>query len=206
MSFNHIADQGNQIFDDSIANYHMTDDVDAPIQNEFEKSSIEHLMYLKNWIDTVQWHLEDLIRDPQINPAAALLLKRRIDASNQERTDVVEYIDSYLLEKYKEVVIQPDATLNTESPAWAIDRLSILALKIYHMRQEAEREEASEAHRNVCSQKLAVLLEQRKDLSQAINALLQDIETGRKYMKAYKQMKMYNDEALNPVLYNQPKK
>jgi len=134
------------------------------------------------------------------------LLKRRIDASNQERTDVVEYIDSYLLEKYKEVVIQPDATLNTESPAWAIDRLSILALKIYHMRQEAEREEASEAHRNVCSQKLAVLLEQRKDLSQAINALLQDIETGRKYMKAYKQMKMYNDEALNPVLYNQPKK
>jgi len=206
MSFNHIADQGNQIFDDSIANYHMTDDVDAPIQNEFEKSSMEHLMYLKNWIDTVQWHLEDLIRDPQINPAAALLLKRRIDASNQERTDVVEYIDSYLLEKYKEVVIQPDATLNTESPAWAIDRLSILALKIYHMRQEAEREEASEAHRNVCSQKLAVLLEQRKDLSQAINALLQDIETGRKYMKAYKQMKMYNDEALNPVLYNQPKK
>jgi len=206
MSFNHIADQGNQIFDDSIANYHMTDDVDAPIQNEFEKSSMEHLMYLKNWIDTVQWHLEDLIRDPQINPAAALLLKRRIDASNQERTDVVEYIDSYLLEQYKEVVIQPDATLNTESPAWAIDRLSILALKIYHMRQEAEREEASEAHRNVCSQKLAVLLEQRKDLSQAINALLQDIETGRKYMKAYKQMKMYNDEALNPVLYNQPKK
>ncbi len=206
MSFNHIADQGNQIFDDGIANYHMTDDVDAPIQNEFEKSSMEHLMYLKNWIDTVQWHLEDLIRDPQINPAAALLLKRRIDASNQERTDVVEYIDSYLLEKYKEVVIQPDATLNTESPAWAIDRLSILALKIYHMRQEAEREEASEAHRNVCSQKLAVLLEQRKDLSQAINALLQDIETGRKYMKAYKQMKMYNDEALNPVLYNQPKK
>lgn len=206
MSFNNIADLGNQLFDACIATYHITDNVDTPINNDFEKSSLEHLLYLKNWIDTVQWHLEDLIRDPQIDPAAALLLKRRIDASNQERTDVVEYIDSFLLEKYKDVVALPDATLNTESPAWAIDRLSILALKIYHMRQEAERAEASEAHRNACAIKLAVLLEQRKDLSAAINTLLQDIEAGRKYMKAYKQMKMYNDESLNPVLYNQPKK
>jgi hypothetical protein len=206
MTFNNIADVGNQIFDDCIALYHSTDDVDAPIKNDYEKSSLEHLLHLKNWIDTVQWHLEDLIRNPQIDPATALLLKRRIDASNQERTDVVEYIDSFLLEKYKDVVAAPNATLNTESPAWAIDRLSILALKIYHMRQEAERTEASEAHRNACGLKLAVLLVQRKDLSLAINTLLQDIQAGRKYMKAYKQMKMYNDESLNPVLYNHSKK
>jgi hypothetical protein len=206
MSFNNIADLGNQIFDACIEKYHTTDDVDALINNEYEKSSFEHLLFLKNWIDTVQWHLEDLIRDPQIDPAAALLLKRRIDASNQERTDVVEYIDGFLLQQFKDVVALSDATLNTESPAWAIDRLSILALKIYHMRQEAERAEATEAHRNTCGLKLSVLLEQRKDLSQAINTLLQDIAGGRKYMKAYKQMKMYNDESLNPILYNQSKK
>lgn len=193
----------NNIFEKSINDYHISDDVDAPVSNPFEATSLEHLLYLKNWIDTVQWHLEDLIRDPQIDPAAALLLKRRIDKSNQERTDMVEFIDTYFLEKYKAVTAKDQATINTESPAWAVDRLSILALKIYHMSAEASRAEATEAHRQACSDKLAVLLEQRKDLSHAIDILMTEIRDGLKYMKVYKQMKMYNDESLNPVLYNQ---
>ena len=194
----------NTIFEKSINDYHVTDNVDTLFNNSYDKNSIEHLLYKKNWIDTVQWHLEDLIRDPKIDPANALLLKRRIDASNQQRTDMVEFIDTYFLEKYSKVVVQLTATLNTETPAWAIDRLSILALKIYHMQQEAERAGASEEHRAACSQKLMVLSEQRNDLSKAIDTLITDIENGSKYMKAYKQMKMYNDESLNPILYNQP--
>lgn len=194
----------NTIFEKSINDYHVTDNVDTLFNNSYDKNSIEHLLYKKNWIDTVQWHLEDLIRDPKIDPANALLLKRRIDASNQQRTDMVEFIDTYFLEKYSKVVVQLEATLNTETPAWAIDRFSILALKIYHMQQEAERAGASEEHRAACSQKLMVLSEQRNDLSKAIDTLITDIENGSKYMKAYKQMKMYNDESLNPILYNQP--
>lgn len=194
----------NNIFDKSINDYHISDHVDAPVNNPFEESSLEHLLYLKNWIDTVQWHLEDLIRDPHIDPVAALLLKRRIDKSNQERTDMVEFIDSYFLDKYKAVTPNEHAAINTESPAWAVDRLSILALKIYHMSSEASRPGATEEHRMACSQKLAVLLEQRKDLSHAIDSLMTEIRDGKKCMKVYKQMKMYNDESLNPVLYNQP--
>jgi hypothetical protein len=196
----------NNIFDKAILDYHQHDNVDELVVNPYTDGSIDFLLYQKNWIDTVQWHLEDIIRNPEISPVDGLALKRRIDVSNQVRTDMVEFIDSYFLDKYKDVQALADATLNTESPAWAIDRLSILALKIYHMRQEAERTEASEAHRNACGLKLEVLLVQRKDLSLAINTLLQDIQDGRKYMKAYKQMKMYNDESLNPVLYNHPKK
>jgi hypothetical protein len=162
-------------------------------------------LYLKNWIDTVQWHFEDIIRDPQIDPVAALTLKRRIDASNQERTDMVEYIDSYFLQKYSGVVVKDNAKINSESPAWAFDRLSILALKIYHMQEEVTRVEASPEHRANCQTKLNVLLEQRSDLSTAIDDLLHDIEQGQKFMKVYKQMKMYNDEELNPVLYQNKK-
>ena len=189
------------IFSRAIDDYHRFDDVDRPVENPYEAGTLDHLLYLKNWIDTVQWHLEDIIRNPEIDPAEALLIKRRIDRSNQERTDMVEYIDSYLLDKYKNIVPAPDARLNTETPAWAVDRLSILALKIYHMEQEAGREEASAEHRAACGRKLEVLRVQREDLSQAIEELLADIEAGRKYMKLYKQMKMYNDPALNPVLY-----
>ena len=191
----------NQIFQRSIDDYHRTDSVDAPIENPYSADSIEHLLYYKNWIDTVQWHLEDIIRDPEINPVEALAIKRRIDASNQERTDMVEYIDSYFLDRYKAVVPAPDARINTETPAWAVDRLSILALKIYHMQQEVLRSDVAPEHRQACQAKLDVLLTQRTDLSQAIEELLADIEAGRKYMKLYKQMKMYNDPALNPVLY-----
>ncbi len=191
------------IFEKSINDYHISDNVDVPVSNPFEESSLEHLLYLKNWIDTVQWHLEDLIRDPHIEPAAALLLKRRIDKSNQERTELVEFIDTYFLEKYKAVIAKEHATINTESPAWAVDRLSILALKIYHMGSESSRAEATEEHRQACSNKLEVLLQQRKDLSHAIDILMTEIRDGLKYMKVYKQMKMYNDESLNPVLYNQ---
>ena len=191
MSFTELC---KPIFVQSINDYHKTDNVDTPINNPYEVKSIEYYLYLKNWIDTVQWHFEDIIRDPQIDPVEALALKRRIDKSNQDRTDLVELIDSYFLDKYKDVKIQPDATINTESPAWAIDRLSILALKIYHMRQEVE-------HHAQCEKKLNILLEQQKDLSSAIDQLIADIEAGRKYMKVYKQMKMYNDPALNPVLY-----
>lgn len=188
------------IFEESIGNYHIEDQVDQPVKNPYPADDVAHLLYKKNWIDTVQWHYEDLIRDPGIDPTAALVLKRRIDASNQERTDLVEYIDGYFLNKYKSVPISKDAQINTESPAWAIDRLSILALKIYHMREEAERPDATDAHREACQNKLRVLLEQRQDLSAAIDQLLDDISTGKKYMKVYKQMKMYNDEELNPVL------
>jgi hypothetical protein len=191
------------IFEESINNYHIIDNVDNPVNNPYSKDTIEHLLYLKNWIDTVQWHLEDIIRNPAIDPVDALVIKRRIDSSNQERTDVVEYIDSYFLEKYKHIKPFKEASINTESPAWAIDRLSILALKIYHMQAEANRTNASQDHIAACQQKLAVLVEQRKDLSQAIDELLHDIKQGKKYMKVYKQMKMYNDPSLNPVLYQQ---
>lgn len=190
----------NSVFQEAIEKYHIEDRVDQPMVNPYDSGGIDHLLFRKNWIDTVQWHYEDLIRDPEIEPGAALELKRKIDASNQERTDLVEYIDSYFLDKYKTVTVLSDATINTESPAWAVDRLSILALKIYHMEEEANREDASEKHREECSQKLNVLLEQRKDLSSAIDQLLTDIAAGRKYMKVYKQMKMYNDDELNPVL------
>lgn len=191
----------NAVFNRSIDDYHRTDDVDRPVENPYPAESLDHLLYLKNWIDTVQWHLEDIIRNPEIDPAEALAIKRRIDRSNQERTDMVEYIDSWLLEKYKDTAVAPDARLNTETPAWAIDRLSILALKIYHMKQETLRTDVGDAHRAACRAKLEVLETQQADLSQAIEELLEDIEAGRKYMKTYKQMKMYNDPALNPVLY-----
>ncbi|APY11014.1 hypothetical protein BWZ22_07060 [Seonamhaeicola sp. S2-3] len=196
--------KANKIFQDVIEEYHKIDSVDQPFKNAYDKTDlIEHLLYRKCWIDTVQWHYEDIIRDPQIDPVAALKLKRQIDASNQDRTDMVEYIDSYFLEKYKDVTPKDNATINTESPAWGIDRLSILALKIYHMNEEATRTDASDAHREACQKKLDVLLEQRVDLSTAIDTLLSDIEKGDKYMKVYKQMKMYNDDELNPVLRSQ---
>lgn len=197
--------QANQIFDQVISDYHIKDDVNQPFHNPFSKNTLEHLLYRKCWIDTVQWHYEDLIRDPDIDPVSALALKRKIDASNQDRTDFVEYIDSYFLEKYKNSVPKSDALINTETPAWAIDRLSILALKIYHMREQANRIDATVEHRKACTDKLNVLLLQREDLSTAIDQLLADIENGNKYMKLYKQMKMYNDEALNPVLYGRNK-
>ncbi|MDX1470852.1 MAG: DUF4254 domain-containing protein [Flavobacteriaceae bacterium] len=197
-----LAEKANKIFDEVIEKYHEIDSVDQTFNNPYSVAdeTLSHLLYRKCWIDTVQWHYEDIIRDPNINPEAALKLKRQIDASNQERTDMVEYIDSYFLKKYEDISPLSSATINTESPAWAIDRLSILALKIYHMREEATRRDASSQHRDSCYKKLDVLLEQRRDLSLAINDLLKDIEEGRKYMKVYKQMKMYNDDELNPVL------
>ena len=193
------------IFEQSINDYHKFDDVNQSISNPYPKEKIEHLLYAKNWVDTVQWHYEDIIRDPNIDPVEALVLKRKIDASNQVRTDMVEYIDSYFLQKYASVNVKSTAKINSESPAWAFDRLSILALKIYHMSEEATREEASEEHRAKCQEKLNVLLEQKKDLTTAIDDLLTDIEAGDKYMKVYKQMKMYNDDELNPVLYQNKK-
>lgn len=197
-----FSDKANTIFREVIEKYHVEDRVDQEFINPYdpEKNLLEHLLYRKCWIDTVQWHYEDIIRDQNIDPEAALKLKRQIDASNQDRTDTVEYIDSYFLEKYKDVKPKEDATINSESPAWAIDRLSILALKIYHMNEEANREDASQEHKMKCKAKLDVLLEQRVDLSTAINQLLEDISNGDKYMKVYKQMKMYNDDELNPVL------
>ena len=191
------------IFEQAINDYHVVDDVDQPLKNPYKVGTIEYYLYVKNWIDTVQWHFEDIIRDPKIDPEAALVLKRRIDKSNQDRTDLVEMIDSYFLDKYKDVKVLPDATINTESPAWAVDRLSILALKIYHMREQVDRKDADAEHIAKCQQKLDVLLEQQKDLSTAIDQLLADIEAGRKYMKVYKQMKMYNDPSTNPILYGQ---
>ncbi|WP_431166887.1 DUF4254 domain-containing protein [Tenacibaculum halocynthiae] len=197
--------KANKIFQEVINDYHIKDDVYQDFVNKYDKEEdlIAHLLYRKCWIDTVQWHYEDIIRDPNINPVDALVLKRKIDASNQDRTDMVEYIDAYFLEEFKNVTSKKNATINTESPAWGIDRLSILALKVYHMNEEATRENASENHQKNCQKKLDVLLEQRVDLSLAIDTLLNDIKDGDKYMKVYKQMKMYNDDELNPVLRSQ---
>lgn len=189
------------VFNQSIEDYHVSDDVNTLINNPFEKDSLERILYAKNWIDTVQWHLEDIIRDENIDPVEALQLKRTIDASNQKRTDLVEYIDSWFLNKFENITPKPDAKINTETPAWAVDRLSILALKVYHMSLEANRESASEEHRKNCQAKLDVLLTQKEDLSTSIDQLLADIENGNVKMKVYKQMKMYNDESLNPILY-----
>ena len=197
-----LSELCNSIFFQSVNDYHISDNIDSPIHNSYDEGSLEHLLYQKNWIDTVQWHLEDIIREPSINPATALQIKRRIDSFNQVRTDMVEYIDSFFLKKFSGVDILPGATFNTESPAWAIDRLSILVLKIYHMQLEAERQEAEEAHRIACKAKLEILLTQQQDLSAAINELIKEIAEGKKYMKVYKQMKMYNDPSLNPVLYS----
>lgn len=203
MSF---SEKAWEVFNQSITNYHVSDDVNSVIDNPYMDNSLEQILYAKNWIDTVQWHLEDIIREDEIEPSKALKLKREIDASNQKRTDLVEYVDAWFYEKYKTVEAKTSAKINTETIAWAVDRLSILALKVFHMRQEAERESASDEHRLKCKTKLDVLLEQHKDLSNAIDQLLVDIENGDVKIKLYKQMKMYNDDSLNPILYQKTKK
>lgn len=197
-----FSNKANAVFDEVIRNYHIADNVDQTFSNPYSEDSnlLEHLLFRKCWIDTVQWHYEDLIRDPNIDPREALDLKRKIDQSNQDRTDMVEYIDSYFLDKYKAVETKEEAKINTESPAWGVDRLSILALKIYHMREETNREDAEDGYVQASKKKLDILLEQRLDLSTAIDQLLDDIAKGDKYMKVYKQMKMYNDAEMNPVL------
>lgn len=201
MSQNSFSINAIKIFKQSIDKYHLINSIDQPLKNPYPVNSINYLLYKKNWIDTVQWHYEDLIRDPKINPVKGMDLKRKIDASNQDRTNTVEYIDNYFFDLYKDVKIKDTATINSESPAWAIDRLSILELKIYHMDEEVKRFDATELHKKNCNIKLQILIDQRTDLSKAIDQLLEDIESGNKYMKVYKQMKMYNDEDTNPVLY-----
>ncbi len=196
-----ISSLAIKVFEKSVYDYHVHDDINKLASNPYAKKDFEHLLYEKNWIDTVQWHYEDIIRDPDIDPKEGMKLKRLIDSSNQNRTEMVEYIDSYFLKLYSNVISKPDAKVNTESPAWALDRLSILILKIYHMKEESMRKDVSEQHRKTCNQKLQVLLQQRKDLSESIDHLLEDLSKGEKIMKVYKQMKMYNDETLNPVLY-----
>ena len=196
-----ISKKAIKIFEKSVNDYHVYDDITRNPNNPFENKSFEHLLYEKNWIDTVQWHYEDIIRDPDIDPSEGMKLKRLIDSSNQNRTEMVEYIDSYFLNLYSSVTTRENAKVNTESPAWAIDRLSILILKIYHMEEESNRKDVSEDHRNNCQKKLNILIEQREDLSESIDQLLIDLSTGIKKMRVYKQMKMYNDESLNPVLY-----
>ena len=196
-----ISNSALEIFQQSVDDYHKHDDINQPIQNPYPDTSLSHLLYKKNWIDTVQWHYEDIIRDPNINPEKGMEIKRKIDKSNQDRTEMVEFIDSYFLNKYSKVVPKDNASINSESPAWALDRLSILVLKIYHMDEEYKREGTGEEHKDSCKKKLDILLEQRKDLAGAIDDLLTDISTGDKKMKVYKQMKMYNDESLNPILY-----
>lgn len=198
-----ITKKAWKIFEESINDYHKKDDVYAQLQNPYPSDSLDHLLYRKNWIDTVQWHLEDIIRDPEIDAVEALKIKRWIDQSNQERTDTVEFIDSWFLNELKNVDIKPSAKINTESPAWAIDRFSILALKVYHMKEEANRKSASEEHRKKSKDKLEVLETQKIDLGTAIDELITDLQNGDKKMKVYKQMKMYNDEDFNPVLYKE---
>lgn len=194
------------IFNKSIEDYHIYDSTHTPINNVYPNDSLERILYAKNWIDTVQWHLEDIIRDENIDPVEALALKRTIDASNQKRTDLVEFIDSWFFDKFKNTTPKADAKINTETIAWAVDRLSILSLKVYHMALEAQRTSASEEHRFNCQSKLNVLLDQKVDLCISIEQLLVDIENGDVKMKVYKQMKMYNDDSLNPILYQKDQK
>lgn len=194
------ATQCYQIFDRSIADYHLTDSPDAEIKNPYSES-FESLLYHKNWIDTVQWHLEDLIRDPNINPEAALVIKRRIDKSNQDRTDVVERIDDFVLDELKSVKLNSDARQNSETPAWLLDRMSILLLKIYHMQEQVSRTDADPSHIARCQSKLNILLEQKTDMQLCFDELMEDLRQGVRKMKVYRQMKMYNDDTLNPVLY-----
>lgn len=194
------TDKANEIFDRAVREYHLSDCIDTPCPNPYTAGSHEHTLYAKCWVDAAQWHMEDEIRVPSLPAEQGMVLKHRIDASNQLRTDMVEEIDSMLRDKYSEVKPLPSASINTESPAWAIDRLSILALKLWHMREQAERSDASDTHRATAAGKLAVLEEQRRDLSAAIDTLLDDIAAGRKYMKVYRQMKLYNDPETNPAI------
>ena len=196
-----ISSLAIKVFEKAVDDYHVYDDINRSATNPYDKKDFEYLLYEKNWIDTVQWHYEDIIRDPDIESNEGMKLKRLIDSSNQNRTEMVEYIDSYFLNLYKQTTPKKDAKVNTESPAWALDRLSILILKIYHMREESLRTDVSDQHKDSCSEKLKILLEQRKDLSDSIDQLLEDLAKGEKKMRVYKQMKMYNDETLNPVLY-----
>jgi len=195
------VDQYFPIFDACIGQYHIKDSVDQALENPYKEGSFQALLFHKCWIDTVQWHFEDLIREPDIDPQSGMDLKRRIDRSNQKRTDMVEQIDDWFLGFFKEVVSNTDAKLNTESPAWVVDRLSILALKIYHMQEQANRVDANEAHREKSQARLNVLLEQKKDLTTAFGQLLEEYRAGRKTMKVYRQMKLYNDPSTNPALY-----
>lgn len=195
------ATLANSIFCRSIQEYHLTDSVDTSINNPFSPDDIAALLYQKNWIDTVQWHLEDIIRSPTISPAELVAIKRRIDQSNQDRTDTVEEIDSWFYEQFRAIMPKPDARMNSETPAWLLDRMSILQLKLYHFREQANRPGVSDEHRQKASQKLTVLTEQESDLAQCFDELLDDIQSGNRYVKVYRQMKMYNDPTLNPVLY-----
>lgn len=195
------ASECYKVFQKSIDDYHMTDHVDAAMKNPYDAASFEALLYKKNWIDTVQWHLEDIIRAPEINPVEALAIKRRIDKSNQDRTDVVEKIDDYFLEQFQSVVPEKMARINSETPAWLLDRMSILMLKIFHMKEQTDRKDASADHIAKCQAKLTILMEQKGDMQLAFNELMEDIGTGKRRFKVYRQMKMYNDASLNPVLY-----
>ena len=199
------ATSANNLFRQSIQDYHLTDNVDTPVNNPFPADAITFLLYRKNWIDTVQWHLEDLIRSPTIRPDELVAIKRRIDQSNQDRTDTVERMDSWFFEQFRGITARPNARLNSETPAWLLDRMSILQLKIYHFREQVDRPSVSDEHRGKAQQKLAVLLEQEQDLARCFDELLEDIRNGDRYMKVYRQMKMYNDPTLNPVLYSEAK-
>ena len=191
-----------KIFQESITDYHRYDDIDAKIQNPYPVNTIEHHLYHKNWIDTVQWHLEDIIRAAAASEEV-LLLKKRIDASNQDRTDKVEKIDDWFIEQLKNVIPQAESRLNSETPAWLLDRISILQLKIWHMREQTARTDATEEHRQKCQDKLTILLEQEKDMKICYDELLTELFHGIRRMKVYRQMKMYNDATLNPALYQQ---
>jgi hypothetical protein len=199
------AEECYSVFQRSIDDYHVHDNVDFPIKNPFKEGSFEHLLYTKNWIDTVQWHLEDIIRLPEINPTEAVQLKRRIDKSNQDRTDRVEKIDDVFLEEFKHVIPKAGTRINSETPAWLLDRMSILLLKVFHMKEQTERNDVDAEHKAKCQLKLNILVEQRVDMKTAFDELMEDIGSGNRRFKVYRQMKMYNDASLNPMLYNQKK-
>lgn len=186
-----------KIFRESIEDWHKNQESNNPYIGD----SLEFILYNKNQIDTIQWHVEDEIRRIDILDKEIASLKRKIDSLNQQRTDLVEKLDDIFLNQFQLVVQTKDSRMNSETPAWLVDRMSILELKIYHMEEQTQRTDVSEEHRNTCANKLKVLLEQRADMILCMNQLIEDLTLGKKYMKVYRQMKMYNDKSLNPSLY-----
>ncbi|NCN08463.1 MAG: DUF4254 domain-containing protein [Leptospira sp.] len=188
------------VFQKSVIDWHKEE---KPSNNPYDPQSIDHTLYQKNQVDTIQWHIEDEIRRPDIPLEEVVALKRKIDALNQDRTDTVEKLDDFVGELVKNVTVQPGARLNSESPAWLMDRMSILELKIFHMKEQVERKDASPEHLQNCQNKLNILTEQREDLILCLDELIEDYAKGIRRFKVYRQMKMYNDKNLNPSLYKQ---
>ena len=181
--------------------------VKAPEPDYVEASDFPNLVSMQHYVNFELWHQEDMARDPDATDSKIAAVKRAIDVLNQRRNDMIEQMDQYLLDELqkKKINYTSETEMNSETPGSIIDRLSINALKIYHMDEEIQRLDVTDEHRKKCSGKLSVLQDQRNDLKKSLETLLADLSSGKKRLKVYQQMKMYNDENLNPVLYQKGK-